>query len=209
MSPAQPFKTTTAFSFWENRIAPVFDVARTIYLLEIEEGRILKEWKETLPDDSPVQKALCLVNLNVDTLVCGAISKSMHSMITAYGIEVISFVAGDLREVIQALLAGISLRKVFPMPGCCGGGRHRMRRSDFAASDRSIALRQCVERNLAEETRQGRYGRGYGRTDETRVEGMLGDCVCPQCGHRDLHQRGIPCNKYRCAKCGSVMTRES
>jgi len=34
-----------------------------------------------------------------------------------------------------------------------------------------------------------------------------GECRCPNCGHRELHTLGIPCNTKRCPKCGSLMTR--
>ena len=37
--------------------------------------------------------------------------------------------------------------------------------------------------------------------------GPSGDCVCPKCGHRMPHQRGVPCYKQKCPKCGATMTR--
>ena len=205
---AQSHKTRTAFSTWENRIAPVFDVARPLHLLEAEAGRILSEWQEILPDDSPVQKALCLAELNVDTLVCGAITKPLHSMIAAYGIEVVPFVAGDLREVIQACLEGCSLAKVFAMPGCCGGGRHRMRGTDSFIPDAGIPVIQCVGRGRGGQTMQHRYGRGYSQMSDPNIEETRGACVCPQCGHKEHHHRGTPCSKRACPKCGIAMTRE-
>lgn len=39
--------------------------------------------------------------------------------------------------------------------------------------------------------------------------GLGGDCVCPNCGHREPHQRGVPCNSIKCPQCGQIMTRES
>ncbi len=208
VSPAQPHKTRTAFSIWEKRIAPVFDVARPVHLLEAEAGRILSEWQETLPDDSPVQKALCLVELGVDTLVCGAVTKPLHSMITAYGIEVIPFVSGDLREVIQARLEGTSLGKVFAMPGCCRNGRHRMRGTDFVGPEVGITASQCVGGSRGGRSKQGRYGRVCSRSVDPGMEETTGVCVCPQCGHKQPHQYGIPCYELICPKCGAVMTRE-
>lgn len=35
-----------------------------------------------------------------------------------------------------------------------------------------------------------------------------GVCVCPQCGHRESHERGVPCMQKKCAQCGAVMTRQ-
>jgi predicted Fe-Mo cluster-binding NifX family protein len=114
-----------AFAHWDNRIAPVFDIARQIHLVEVESGRIVGEAQETLPDDLPVQKALRLAELGVGTLVCGAISRPLHEMVAAYSIRVIPFVAGGLREVIQAWLKGGLDGDGFAMPGCCGRNRRR------------------------------------------------------------------------------------
>ena len=48
--------------------------------------------------------------------------------------------------------------------------------------------------------RQG--GRGDGRT------GPGGSCLCPKCGYKEVHLRGVPCTQVRCAQCGHVMLRE-
>jgi predicted Fe-Mo cluster-binding NifX family protein len=90
-------RMNTAFSCWNNRIAPVFDNARQVLLVRVDSGRIIGEEQQVLPGDLPVQKALRLAELGVGTLVCGAISRPLHGMVIAYGIRVIPFVAGDLR----------------------------------------------------------------------------------------------------------------
>ncbi|MCD6092942.1 MAG: DUF134 domain-containing protein [Candidatus Aenigmarchaeota archaeon] len=37
--------------------------------------------------------------------------------------------------------------------------------------------------------------------------GPSGECVCPSCGYRMAHQRGVPCFQCKCPKCGTLMTR--
>jgi PHP family Zn ribbon phosphoesterase len=37
--------------------------------------------------------------------------------------------------------------------------------------------------------------------------GPGGECVCPNCGYKMKHQRGMPCYQQTCPKCGSKMTR--
>jgi predicted Fe-Mo cluster-binding NifX family protein len=113
-----------AFAVWNNRIAPVFDVAREVRLVEAESGRIIRERDEKLLADSGPEKGRRLIELGVDTLVCGAISRLMLSQIAAYDIRVVSFVAGDIGEVMRAWLSGDFIKEAFTMPGCRrGGGR--------------------------------------------------------------------------------------
>ena len=50
-------------------------------------------------------------------------------------------------------------------------------------------------------------GGGGGRQPGGFGLGPGGECVCPKCGTRAPHQRGIPCYQQKCPKCGSPMTR--
>ncbi len=110
------------FTVWDGRIAPVFDTARQICLVESAGTRIRSE--ETLALPSPV--VAWLLERRVDAVVCGAISRPFQERLTAAGIRVIPFVAGKLSEVIRAWLDGTIGGAAFTMPGCCG--RRRMRR---------------------------------------------------------------------------------
>ena len=220
-----------AFAYWDKRIAPVFDTARQIHLVEAESGRILVEAPETLPDDLPVQKVLRLTELRVGTLVCGAISRPLHELVSAYGIRVIPFVAGDLRQVIQAWLQGRLTGDTFAMPGCRGrGGRNIQGRrfnevEDFMfgkrGSGQGMGMGQGVGQVVGQGQGQGR-GKGQGRGPGAQRSGrggrsVLGDglglsgnmsiCQCPQCGHREPHERGVPCVARQCPQCGAAMNR--
>ncbi|MBW2988629.1 cation diffusion facilitator family transporter [Candidatus Woesearchaeota archaeon] len=58
-------------------------------------------------------------------------------------------------------------------------------------------------------------GRGFGwqrrgihkPDEETEGKGPGGYCVCPKCGYKEEHKRGIPCSTLNCPKCNTRMTR--
>lgn len=106
-----------AFATWDNRIAPLFDAARQLHIVKIDAGAITSEHCERLRSDTPARKVMHIAELGVDILVCGAISKPVHAMLSAQGIRVISFVSGDLRDIIRAWLTGNIGDNSFAMPG--------------------------------------------------------------------------------------------
>jgi predicted Fe-Mo cluster-binding NifX family protein len=114
-----------AFATWNSRIAPVFDVARVVRVVEARAGRLVGEAKEIQLEGMPVNRALRLAELGVGTLVCGAISRPVHDMVASHGIRVIPFVAGDVDSVVKAWLSGELVGDAFAMPGCCRRRRHR------------------------------------------------------------------------------------
>jgi predicted Fe-Mo cluster-binding NifX family protein len=175
----------TAFSFWQGRIAPVFDVTRNIRILEIQRGRIVGQTEATLPGDPTAQKTASLRNMGIETLVCGAISRPLEAAVSAAGILVIPFISGNLDEIIAAWLNGRIHDDSFAMPGCCGNRRGRSFRG-----------------TLHPRAGFGRGGPGYGFSMTER-----GNCFCPGCGHVETHKPGTPCVKTRCPVCGSWMVR--
>ena len=57
---------------------------------------------------------------------------------------------------------------------------------------------------IATQQRKGRGGRGFGRGFG---QGQGGECVCPNCGHKEPHQISVPCYTKKCPKCGAPLTR--
>jgi len=198
-----------AFAHWDQRIAPVFDTARRILVAEAESGRLVAEKEEALSGDMPLRKALRLAELGVGELVCGAISRPLYAMVAAYGIRVIPFVAGDLREIVQAWLRGGLEGDDFAMPGCWRrargrrGGIHGMNQEAYFMNGRG---RGGMGSGAGQG--RGRGGQGRGRMGGPLRGGAGGSCLCPNCGHREPHEIGVPCVRKACPKCGTAMTRE-
>jgi predicted Fe-Mo cluster-binding NifX family protein len=212
-----------AIAAWDDRIAPVFDVTRMILLVEIGADGAVTETRVPLEDELPAQKALRLGQLGVGLLVCGAISRPLQGMIEAIGIEVVPFVAGDLRDIITAWRDGHLADDRFAMPGCCGrGGRRRVGRVGQHLEGTSMRGRFRGGAGGGSGGRGAGGGRGGGRGQgggqggwgAGRMGGPVsagpdGWCLCPGCGHRQPHERGVPCNQVTCSQCGGPMIRDA
>jgi len=121
--------TRVAFSLWNERIAPVFDVARQIWIVDAADAKVLGQTGRRFSTDDPHERALRLVTLQVEQLVCGAITRGSYDALADKGIQVFSFVAGDLEQVLQAWLTDRLKDGQLAMPGCHRGKRHGMRRN--------------------------------------------------------------------------------
>lgn len=204
-------KTKVAFAVWNDRIAPVFDVSEKIHLLEVEDGRVVRETRRVLSGDQPEQRGRALVETGAEVLVCGAISRFLHERITADGIRVVPFVAGTLTDIIRAWLRGDLRRDTYAMPGCCGRKRRGLgfRPESFQEVDHMNGRGSRMGGGGMGRGGGGvgRGGGGMGRGGGPRAAGPGGECVCPKCGHAEPHERGVRCFERTCPKCGSVMTR--
>jgi len=192
-----------AFSIWNARIAPVFDTAHQVHIVEAESGRIVGEADEAMPGDRPAQQVMRLAELGVGTLVCGAISWPVHGMVTAAGIRVIPFVTGTVSEVMQAWLGGTMGRGHFAMPGCRRRGGHA---ADLSGPEATPVGRRGVGGAGCGGGRgQHPGGSGRGRRGAPRAGEVGGSCVCRACGHRESHERGMACAHRMCPVCGAPM----
>lgn len=53
-----------------------------------------------------------------------------------------------------------------------------------------------------------RLGRFQNKISEARGRGPDGNCICPECGYQQPHQRGVPCSDFRCPHCQINLKRE-
>jgi predicted Fe-Mo cluster-binding NifX family protein len=107
-----------ALTAWNNRIAPVFDSAGSLLVLEMQNGICQHRETVSIAGKDLAEKARTLRNHGVSELICGAISYEAESLVRLQGISIFPFIAGDLEMVIQAWCQHRLGRKEFSMPGC-------------------------------------------------------------------------------------------
>ena len=116
-----------AVPVWQGRVSPVFDVAGQLLLVELVQGVEVSRREYPLPDAEPQQRAAQLSELQVETLICGAISQALEALLTENGIRVHGRVCGNVDDVLKAFVAGTLGESQYAMPGCCGQQRRRFR----------------------------------------------------------------------------------
>ncbi|NQT25557.1 NifB/NifX family molybdenum-iron cluster-binding protein [candidate division KSB1 bacterium] len=116
-----------ALAVWKNRVSPVFDSTRVVIIVDIENGIVNDKCYVHIQAHMPHNRAVELVELGVNVLICGAISRVYEDMIKMQGIKVIPFIAGDVNQVIESYLKGKLNNRNFRMPGCGNKCRKRFR----------------------------------------------------------------------------------
>jgi len=128
-----------AIPVWNLRISPLFDTARNLLIVEVDKGEELSRYWEELEGYFPPWRARKLLDLGVETLICGGISRQLAAMLYGSGITVLPWMSGFVEDVLQAYLGGKLPDQRFLMPGCHrlgfrgrpfgGGGRSWWRRA--------------------------------------------------------------------------------
>jgi predicted Fe-Mo cluster-binding NifX family protein len=109
---------------WERRVAPLFDTAAQLLLVDVDGATESRRTTVPLPEHLPAQRVRRLSELGAGVLICGGISRPLAVLVMAAGVQVVPWVAGPVDQVLQAYERGKLPNPAFVMPGCWG---HRRR----------------------------------------------------------------------------------
>ena len=207
-----------AIPVMRGRVAPVLNwCSRLLIFPATPEGGEAEEF--CAPELTPWERLQLLQAKEVDTLICGALSADLQHYATKLGLIVIPGVAGEVGEVLNAYRKNHLDRPEFWLPGC--QGQRRYRQNLGAANCDATNLEQGGSGAMPGGT-GGRRGRGQGGGQVGRCRRAAGGsggpgtgqgagrtevCVCPACGAKTPHERGIPCLQVKCPQCGKSMVR--
>lgn len=190
----------------QGRISPVFDVAASVLLIDVENGREVRREERSLSRTDLAARASEFLKLGANVLICGAISAPLEALLVSSGVRVAGFLCGPVEKVITAFLNGEAARPEFCMPGC-GAWRKRLGRTRSDTMPRGFGMGSGRGGGGGRGRGAGAGGGGRGRMGGPLAAGPGGECVCPSCGEKVAHTVGQPCNQMKCPKCGTPLTR--
>ncbi len=106
-------------SIWQGRISPVFDTAQQLLIIDIDNQKEVNRKEEMLKETLMPLRASVIANLNINVLICGAISRELADMLSSMGIRVLPFISGNMDTILMAYLENRLDSRQFLMPGCC------------------------------------------------------------------------------------------
>ncbi len=91
---------------FQERVAPCFEYSATIAIFTIEDGAVVEQHDFSLQSRRDLDRVRLLHDQEVNTLICGGLQESFEDLVTARGIHVISWVVGEVEDVLDRFLRG-------------------------------------------------------------------------------------------------------
>ena len=107
-----------AIPIWEGKVSPVLDTASKLLIIELEGKKETSRFEIYLDEQTLSRRSFRIQGMEVDILICGAISHPFARMLTALDVEVIPEISGRSEEVLRAYLKKDLFNAKFLMPGC-------------------------------------------------------------------------------------------
>lgn len=111
---------TIAIPVLQGRISPVLDTATRLLVATCRRGRETARREIILCPTAPEGLARGLAELNVDVLLCAALSEPLRQALHREGVRVRPHLCGEIESVLRAFRCGQLGRDEFRMPGCWG-----------------------------------------------------------------------------------------
>jgi len=138
------------------RVSPRFDCTQEIAVVTVDEGRGSERLEFAVSDWPLRQRIDRLLELGVDTVICGGIDRCTTAALQSAGVTIYGWVAGEVEDALEALLEG-DLDQEAAMQG---GGRCRCRR--FAGAKGTNAPQPAPSQGVTGlDSSGGRHGRGH------------------------------------------------
>ncbi len=199
-----------AIPVFRSRVAPVLNWCSKIQIFSGSSAEASCGREISLLNMNAFDRLRILQEEGVQTLICGALTPDLLSYGESLGLKIIHGIAGEISDVLKAYHSELLTEARFRLPGCCGARRYRKAWKDgcpVSGGNDCELDSQAVGR--IGEAQQGRRDVVTEKERKGRAKsGPGGFCLCPGCGARVRHERGIPCTQIVCPYCDLPMVRE-
>ena len=107
-----------ALAVWHDRLATLFEAADAFVIVENGSESSPTRRRIEIGRKHPMFRASMMRDLNVSTLLCGAIARPVQGALESAGIEVVPFLRGSVDDVLEAYRCGHLENPDFRLPGC-------------------------------------------------------------------------------------------
>lgn len=101
-----------------DRISPLLDTSVHLLVLTCKDGQEQNRWQSVIDAPSFEAKVRQLAELELDYLLCAAVSAPLLQALEERGLRVRSHLCGEVEAILKALCCGELEREEFRMPGC-------------------------------------------------------------------------------------------
>ena len=139
------------------RVSPRFDYAQSVLIVTIDEAGAAERQEITATDWAPHERINRLLELGVETVICGGIDRWSAASLQSAGVTIYALVVGEAEDALSALLQG----KLDTEAALAGNSRCACRR--FAADDDPSTSSPGPGQGIRGRGGRGGRGRGGGR----------------------------------------------
>jgi len=107
-----------AVPIWEDKVSPVLDTAAKLLILETLDKKKISRTEAFLNEPEIPKRCFRIQKLDIDVLICGAISRPFSERLAAAGINIIPGISGAVEEIVAAYFGGTLNQSKYSMPGC-------------------------------------------------------------------------------------------
>jgi predicted Fe-Mo cluster-binding NifX family protein len=87
-------------------VAPCFEYSATIAIFLVEDRRVVDQIDIPIRSREPLDRFRLLRDQQVDTIICGGVQDVFEDMLRASGVTLISWVSGNVDELLGRYLQG-------------------------------------------------------------------------------------------------------
>ena len=133
-----------AVPIWGGKVSPVLDTASKLLILETLDQNKICRTEAPLNEQEISRRCFRIQKLDIDVLICGAVSWPFSERLAASGINIIPGISGTVEEILEAYFGGTLNQSKFLMPGC--------KKIKAGQKNRQLSLKKSFKKKKGEET---------------------------------------------------------